>query len=676
MSGAAAALPRLLARALALVWASGRASCLRLGALTVVQALATVVQLALAGRLVGQVQAIAEGSAELSDALVVVAAFGVAFAVQGAASVWLNEVRVVLGELTTRHALAQISGVATRAPLIEFDRPSFHDLLTRALRSGTSRPMQVTSALTTIASALVLCVALVVTLALIQPLVLLVLLAGGVPAWLLTRQATRLGYRFQVDETEPDRRRSYLLYLLTSRAAAAELRAYQLADEVDRRHDASWGGRIERITRVARRRAVLGSAGRSVNALAIAIIIGVLVWTVSSGRADLTAAATAAGAVALLGQRLTGLLAGVGVLYECALFLSDVDEFSSMFPERSHPPAVDVQRGGDGADDGVLRASDVSFTYPTGNRPAVDAVSVEVRTGEVIALVGANGSGKTTLSKVLAGLLTPDGGTLTWNDRGVDADDVSWHDRVAVVFQDFSQYMLPLRENIRFGRVARDASDDEVRSSLGLVGLDDLPDSLDDGLSTGLGPEYQGATDLSGGQWQRLAIARAFFRDAPIVILDEPSAALDPDAEAQLLDGIEQLTVGRATIIVSHRLSTVTRSDRIYVMSHGRVIEAGPHRELMSRGGEYARMFRLQADRFAGTDDDRPSTHAAEGARGDLPAPLVPTPGSDPRVATPDPRPDPSGWGAPDGVSRAAQSGPTARSSSAAEWTPNRRNSR
>jgi ATP-binding cassette, subfamily B, bacterial len=590
----ATSLPVLLARAIRLVWTSGRGATIRLAALTIAQSLATVGQLAVAGRIVGEVQRIATNRSDFSDAVPEIAVFGVLYALAGATSIWSNENRIVLGELTTQHAQTEIAAVATRAPLIEFDRSEFHDLLTRALRSGAARPLQIVASVSTIGTALVLCVALVATLVVIEPLVLVVLVVCGVPAWLLTRRVTRLGYQFAFEETEPDRRRAYLLYLLTSRQTAAEMRAFQLAPHVNDRHHALWAGRITRITRIALRRAVFGTAGRIVDAIAIGVVIAILVWTVAAGRSDLTAAATAAGAVALLGQRLTSLLTGIGVLYECGLFMSDVDAFTAMFPATTSPGPIVAPL----ATEGRLVADGIEFTYPAGPGAAVDGVSLEVATGEMIALVGANGSGKTTLAKVLAGLLVPADGVLRWNDQPITIDDVSWHENVAVVFQDFCRYTLPLRDNIHFGRVTDAADDAGITDALASVGLASLPGTLSDGLSTGLGPEYAAGTDLSGGQWQRVAIARAFFRDAPVVILDEPTAALDPDAESQLFDTIKQLCFGRAVVVISHRLATVTEANRIYVMSDGRITESGSHGELMHLDGDYARMFRLQADRF------------------------------------------------------------------------------
>ena len=586
-------LPILLGRALKLVWSSGPRVTTRLAVLAVAQSVLTVGQIAVAGRLIGEVQRQSDAGTRFVDLLPEIVAFTVLFVVQGVATIWANETRSLLGELTAHHAQRQIIDVAAHAPLIDYERPAFHDLLERALSNGAVRPLQVATSVSTIATSAVLCVALVVALVVIEPLVLLVLVVGTPAVWLLTRRLSRLTYRFSVDQTPFDRQRNYLMYLLTSRPNAGELRSFQLASHMSDRHDRLWGQRIADYTSLTRSRGLLGSGGRVVNGLVVGGVVALLVWTVTEGRADLAAATTAAGAVAILGQRLTALLNGIGVLYECALFLSDVEDFSTSYSAEDQPVGI-----GPFDPHGRLVADDIAFRYPASPTTALSRVSIEVASGEVIALVGANGSGKTTLAKILAGLLPADSGSITWNGTPVSAADPAWHEHVAVVFQDYVQYMLPLLDNITLGRVDNASDIGAVHDSLAAVGLDSLPDRLHSGLHTTLAPEFIDGTDLSGGQWQRIAIARAFFRDAPVVILDEPSAALDPDAESQLFDAITTLCAGRAVIVISHRLATVTEADRIYVLNDGGVLASGSHRELMATSEDYARMFNVQARRF------------------------------------------------------------------------------
>jgi ATP-binding cassette subfamily B protein len=276
------------------------------------------------------------------------------------------------------------------------------------------------------------------------------------------------------------------------------------------------------------------------------------------------------------------------------VFVRDYAAFLELSPEASNGRAAPRSFT-------RLLAEDVAFTYPDSNRRAVDGVSLEIRAGEVVALVGENGSGKTTLAKIVAGLYQPQSGRVLWDDVDVsEVDRDELRASIAVIFQDFERYLLPARENVGMGRHERIDEFDEVAAAATRADADEFLSRLPEGYETMLGREFSGGYDLSIGQWQRVALARAFFRDAPFVILDEPTAALDARAESRLFERLRELLEGRSVLLISHRFSSVRSADRIYVLEHGKVVEQGSHDELMARGGRYAELFTLQARAYLG----------------------------------------------------------------------------
>ncbi len=509
-----------------------------------------------------------------------------------------SELQRILGECVAKEAQSEVAAAASNAELIEFDRPAFHNRLQRVLANSSFRPVQVTGGLVGVIGSVVAGGAVVVTLAAIQPLLLMVSVLGSVPLWLATRATTRMNVDFEIAQTEPSRQRDYLLHLLSDRDAAKEVRSYQLAPFFRSRHRELWNQRIELVRLLARRRVLVGLGSRAANGLVMVTVLLALLQLVENGRVTVADAGVALGAVLLLSQRAGALVGGVGQLLESTAFLREVDAF--LLGGRRREAAERQRRRFELPEDGrvEIRADAVSFRYPSGTRDAVAKVDVVVRTGEVVALVGANGSGKTTLAKLLAGLYVPDAGRLSWNGTSVTELDASIRAHAAYVFQDFERYLFTARENIGFGRWERIREGGAIADAARRAGAAEVIEALPGSYSALLGPQFLGGSDLSVGQWQRMALARAFFRDAPLVVLDEPSSALDPAAEADLFNRLRELCEGKAVVVISHRFSTVASADRIYVMEAGRVVEGGTHLELMARGGVYSSLFNMQAQAY------------------------------------------------------------------------------
>jgi ATP-binding cassette subfamily B protein len=248
-----------------------------------------------------------------------------------------------------------------------------------------------------------------------------------------------------------------------------------------------------------------------------------------------------------------------------------------------------------------VRLEHVSFRYPSGEADAISDITLEVKPGEIVALVGPNGSGKTTVSKLLAQLFQPTSGRMWWGSADTaDLPASRLREQIAVIFQDFERYELTLGENVSLGRVEAAGDDQRLLAALHDADAGDVGAEHGADLDTLLGPRWIGGTDLSIGQWQRLAIARVFYRDAPLLILDEPTASIDAQAEAETFASLRRLAAGRAVVIVSHRFSTVASADRIYVLDNGRIVESGAHAALLEADGTYARLFNLQASTYLG----------------------------------------------------------------------------
>ena len=292
------------------------------------------------------------------------------------------------------------------------------------------------------------------------------------------------------------------------------------------------------------------------------------------------------------------ILLSLATLYEYNLYVSQYFELLDIAPQvvsprRPQPFPKPMQQG--------LRFQDVYFTYPGSEHPTLKGINLTVAPGECIALVGLNGSGKTTLLKLLTRLYDIDQGQIMIDGVPLQQFSLgSLRSQIGILFQDFARYALNVQDNIGFGNLPRRQELDLVTQAAKGAGATAVIDGLDDGYQTILGKMFSGGVDLSGGQWQKIGLARAFMSDAQILILDEPTAAVDAIAEHDLFQRFRQLTQGKMTFLVSHRFSTVRMADRIVVLEQGKITEVGTHAELMAHPGRYAEMFDLQAESYLG----------------------------------------------------------------------------
>ncbi|MBK1784128.1 ABC transporter ATP-binding protein [Prauserella cavernicola] len=494
----------------------------------------------------------------------------------------------LLGERVSQRVWDRLLDTAARADLVTFESTGFASSLERVRQHALRMPFTATASLLGLTGGLLGVATLSAVLVSVEPLLLPIVLAAGLPAVLLSRWAGRQEFPFTHRLTPLARRRDYLRQLLTERPYAAELRAFdstgRLGDKQEDLNDDINTGLFGEF-RHRRLVAAITTVGVTV-ALGGALLS--IVELLRRGRIGLPEAGAAVIAARLLVGRLDTLVTGIGGLVESAPLFAELDRFVASVPATTPTGRKRTLTEG-------IALSDVTFSYPGQDRPAVDGVDIRVGAGEVVALVGENGAGKTTLAKIAAGLYAPDTGSRRWDGSVVPAADV--RASVTVIFQDFVRYRLTLRDNIVISDGHRGADEDhdveEAAKRAGLSGVTrELPEGLETMLDGQLGRE---GVDLSAGQWQRVVLARALYRDTGLLVLDEPAASLDPRSEYELFADVRAMLGGRAALLISHRFSSTRLADRIYVLDAGRVVECGTHDELMARAGQYAELFKLQS---------------------------------------------------------------------------------
>jgi ATP-binding cassette subfamily B protein len=512
----------------------------------------------------------------------------------GVVTALLDRQQRLLSELVGRATLDQVLDVASGVDLERFEQPTFFDQLERASNAATFRPVSMVNAVMALMLGVLTSLGIMVALATLEPLLVPLVVVAAVPLLVATLRNSREAYAFEYAMTTHARERLHLLELFVERESAKELRAFAATRFLRRRYDALSDERIVRVVAFLRGRVKVALIGTVATAIGTGLALGALVWLLASHRVDIATAATAAVAMQVLAGRLSAITSSISTLVESGMYLDDLRAFLELqeVEKTSRAAAGDAPAGPFES----LRVQDLTFAYPGVGRRVLDGVHLEVNRGEVVALVGENGSGKTSLVKVLCGLYDYGQGSVSWNGQDVRAlDPDQLRSRMTVLFQDFVRYHLTVRENILLGRSDLPVDEERIRAAATQAGAAPSIDALPAGYDTRLGRQFLGGHDLSGGQWQRLALARAFYRGGDFLVMDEPTAALDPRAEFALFEQIRELAAGKSVLLISHRFANVRTADRIYVMDEGRMVEVGNHDELMALDGLYAELFRLQA---------------------------------------------------------------------------------
>jgi ATP-binding cassette subfamily B protein len=586
-------LPGLIGGSIALLWRAAPVLTTVMLILTVLGAAAQgAALLALRDVIVRAVESAGTG-ANFTVLLPSVSLLAAVIGVAALSQLAMSLIQTLMVEKVTFYAFERVIDVAAAAALRDFDDPGFHDRLVRAQNAG-GRPYAITQSLLGIARSASILVSLLYVLFVLQPLLILPLILMVIPLLLASIGFSKRFYKFSVDFNEHERRRFYLRSLLTSRPTAAEVRAYGLTGHIRERNQGLTEERDNELRSLAWKSLPRMAAGGIGAALAIAGSIALLMAFVLDGRAPIETAAVGSLTIFQLSSILTMVSMNIGSLYEGALFIDDYRDFVKLLPALTA-----AAEHGDGVppDFEEIRVQDVSFQYPQSTHRALDEVSITLRRGEIVAIVGENGSGKTTLAKILCQLYTPESGKIFW-----DSTDISTIrselllDKISIVFQDFGRYLFTFAENIAIGRIGSSADRSRIQDAAIASGAADFAETLPRGYDTLLGRIFQDGAELSVGQWQRIALARAFFRNADLIILDEPTASLDPRAEHALFESMRRLFAGRTVLLISHRFSSVRSADRIYVMEKGRVVESGTHEQLVSAEGLYAELYSLHAE--------------------------------------------------------------------------------
>jgi len=501
----------------------------------------------------------------------------------------------LLADDFTRHISIRIMSHASRLDLSSYEDPVFHDKLERARVQATDR-LGTIQQIGRLLQLVITTASLAASILLFSPWLLLLLLVSVVPAFLGESHFALLGYALAFRQTPSKREMDYLRVLGSSKESAKELKLFGLSSFLTNRFTELADEVYTQNVALARRRLLAGALLSLVGTVGYYGGYAYVIFETVSGKMSVGTLTFLTGAIATASSNLQVIFSTFAAIADQALFLTDLIEFLAVKPAvQSKPNALPAPRP-------IVRGFEfrnVRFAYPGTSKLVLDGLDFRLEPGERVALIGENGEGKTTIVKLMARLYDPTSGNILLDGidlREYDLDDLCA--QMAVIFQDFMRYDLRALENIAVGDITQKNDLDSINLAAHKSLADAIIRKLPYGYDQMLGRRFEGGTDLSGGEWQKIALARAYLRHAQVLILDEPTAALDARSEHEVFERFAELTAGKMALLISHRFSTVKMADRIVVLEKGRIAEEGPHGELVAMGGRYSEMFELQASSY------------------------------------------------------------------------------
>lgn len=584
---------------LGLVWSTSRLLTLVLAGATLLESVLPAIQVWLMGRLIDEVVAglnagddgeYVRGVVELAVIqLVILLASGLVQALGTTCQQLLQE------QLAIRVQL-EIMRHADSLDLADFENAAYYDQLQQAQRESLQRPMQLVAQVFGLIRSIVTFSTMIALLTSLSWWIAVAAMVSPIPAFVSQSRYGWWGFQIMRWQSPLRRMMNYLTTLMTTDRYAKEVKLFVLGSYFIARYQSTAARYYETAHKLLIKRNVASFGWGSITTIASSGTFLYVALLALRGHVSLGSLSVYTQAASQVQGAFQGILSGLQGMYENTLYLSTYYELlerkpSIARPDRPRPVRHLIHQG--------IEFRNVSYRYPDRDGYAVRGLSFTIEPGETVALVGRNGAGKSTIVKLLSRLYDPADGQIL-----IDGIDISEYDpdelrrEFGVVFQDYATYQLTVAENIGVGDISQMDNVDEIAAAAARAGALGVISELPEGFQTTLGKWFEGGHELSGGEWQKIALARAFMRNAQILILDEPTAALDAQSEHELFSRIKDLTVGRTTLYISHRFSTVRMADRISLLEQGRVKEAGTHDELMLLNGQYAELFELQASSY------------------------------------------------------------------------------